>query len=96
MQVDERFFATLLAFTGKAHEVFPHAVLIYEDWTRVTTGGHPHDWDPEEVHTWLLQYAREQHDCRGASPCLPAQTQARDCICLLMMPMHSLYGNRHA
>ena len=75
MQVDERFFATLLAFTGKAHEVFPHAVLMYEDWTRMTLGGHPHNWEPEEVHTWLLQYAREQRDCRGAPPSLSAQTQ---------------------
>ena len=65
MQVDERFFATLLALSGKAHEAFPHPVLMFEDWTRATYGGHPHDWDPEEVHTGLLRYAREQHDCTG-------------------------------
>ena len=95
MQVDERFFATLLAYTGRSHEVFRHAKLIYEDWTRATYGGHPHDWDPEEVHTGLLQYAREQHDCRGARPCDPAHTTAHDGTCLLTMLMHALMGNRH-
>ena len=96
MQVDERFFATLLAYTGKAHEVFPHAVLIYEDWNRVTPGGHPHDWDPEEVHTWLLQFAREQHDCRGATPCLPTQTQRHREHMPIHEPMHTSDGDRHA
>ena len=70
MQVDERFFATLLAFYGKSEEVFPHALFVYEDWSRMTGGGHPHDWDPEEVHTGLLEFARKQRNCRGGRPAL--------------------------
>ena len=95
MQVDERFFATLMALNGRSHEVFQHAVLMYEDWTRVTIGGHPHDWDPEEVHTGLLRYAREQHDCKGGCPCLSAQTKAHDGNCIFVMLMHAPDGKRH-
>ncbi len=39
LQVDERFFATLMALNNQLDAIFPHAFLHYEDWTRQTWGG---------------------------------------------------------
>lgn len=38
-QVDERFFATLMALNNQLDDIYPHATLHYEDWTRQTWGG---------------------------------------------------------
>ena len=39
LQVDERFFATLMALNNQLDDIYPHATLHYEDWTRQTWGG---------------------------------------------------------
>ena len=65
MQVEERYFPSLLAVNELLDEVYTHSLLAYEDWSRMTPGGHPHDWEPDEVNTTLLFRARTDKDCSG-------------------------------
>lgn len=66
MQVEERFFATLMALNGQLDDVYTHSSLAYEDWSRQTWGGHPHDWQADEVNITLLFKARTDKGCSGA------------------------------
>ena len=66
MKVEERFFATLMALNGQLDDVYTNSTLAYEDWSRQTWGGHPHDWQADEVNTTLLFKARTDKGCSGA------------------------------
>ena len=83
MKVDERFFATLMALNGQLDDVYTHSTLAYEDWSRQTWGGHPHDWQPEEVNTTLLFKARTDKGCSGARSRIPYPLAAGNPIYLL-------------
>ncbi|BDA43891.1 probable glycosyltransferase BC10 [Coccomyxa sp. Obi] len=64
-QVDERYFATLLALYGVEHESYRPGLLTYVDWSRQTEGGHPHNFEPDDVTPQLLQTMR-QKECSKA------------------------------
>ncbi len=53
-QVDERYFATLVSYYGVRHEVYYPGYITYADWDR-EIGGHPHNFEPDEVTPELLQ-----------------------------------------
>ncbi len=89
MKVEERFFATLMALNGQLDDVYTHSTLAYEDWSRQTWGGHPHDWQADEVNTTLLFKARTDKGCKGvwaqhlSFPALYSQVEQ----CVVVQPL---------
>lgn len=54
-QVDERYFATLLAIYSVDHEAYRPGMLTYADWDNITEAGHPRNFEAHDVTPELLQ-----------------------------------------
>ena len=81
--MDERFFASLIALNGESDNIYPDSMLSYEDWGRVTYGGHPHDFEADEVNTELLMIARTDRDCEGTFPTANTSKVRQPCTTML-------------
>jgi hypothetical protein len=75
-QVDERYFATVLAMNGRQGEASKPGLLTYVDWSVVAVGGHPRNFKPEETSPALLREVRLK-SCPEAADSARAAAAAR-------------------